>query len=201
MRIVVGISGRGSNLKALLDAREAGRLSAEIVGVFANRADAGGLAYARAAGLPALVVESRGYTDRAAYDKSLVDALRPLKATGAVLAGFMRIVTPIFLDAFDDGVLNIHPSLLPAFPGVDGVAQAWEWGVKIVGCTVHFVDPEVDHGPIILQRALPVGDARDVEELASRVLVEEHAALVEAVSLWGARRLRIEGRRVLVLPA
>lgn len=201
MRIVVGISGRGSNLKALLDAREAGRLPAEIVGVFANRADAGGLAYARAAGLPALVVESRGHADRAAYDQSLVEALRPLKATGAVLAGFMRIVTPVFLDAFADGVLNIHPSLLPAFPGVDGVAQAWAWGVKIVGCTVHFVDPEVDHGPIVLQRAIPVGDAQDAGELAARLLVEEHAALVEAVSLWGAGRLRIDGRRVLVRPA
>lgn len=200
MRVAIGISGRGSNMVALLEARAAGRLPVEPVVVFSNRADAPGLAAAAAAGLPTLVLPSKGRADRAAFDGELVAALQPYRPDSAVLAGYMRIVTPTFLAAFPGGVVNIHPSLLPSFPGVDAVRQAWEWGVKVVGCTVHFVDAEVDHGPIILQRTLMVGDAADAADLASRLLVEEHRAIVEAVALWGAGRLRIDGRRVTILP-
>ena len=188
-------------MQALLDAHAAGSLPVEPVVVFSNRADAAGLEHAAAAGLPTRVLPSRARQDREAYDSELVDLLRPFEPTGAVLAGYMRIVTPIFLGAFPAGVLNIHPSLLPAFPGVDAVRQAWDWGVKIVGCTVHFVDAEVDHGPIILQRTVPVGDAADAAALASRLLAEEHRAIVEAVTLWGSGKLQVQGRHVAVRSA
>lgn len=188
-------------MQALLAAHAAGKLPVEPVVVFSNRADAAGLEDAAAAGLPTLVPPPHGRHDRAAHDAELIERLRPFRPDGAVLAGYMRIVTPTFLEAFPAGVLNIHPSLLPAFPGVDAVRQAWDWGVKVVGCTVHFVDAEVDHGPIILQRTLPVGDAADAAELAARLLVEEHLAIVDAVTQWGAGKLQVQGRRVVASPA
>jgi phosphoribosylglycinamide formyltransferase-1 len=175
------VSGTGSNLGAILAAIAEGNLDARVGVVVSNKADAKGLDRARDHGVAAIVLSHKGHADRDAYDRALVDALRAHGVEWVVLAGFMRIVGRGFLDAFPGRVINIHPSLLPAFPGVDAQAQAIARGVKISGCTTHFVDGGVDTGPIIAQRAVPVleGDTRDA--LAARILVEEHALLVETL--------------------
>src|SRR3970040_1547906 len=178
-RIGVLVSGRGSNLQALIDAAGDVRLDATIVVVISNRAEAEGLDKARRAGIEALHVSHRGWGSRDDYDRALV---RELKARGGglvCLAGFMRLLGPPMTDAFPNAILNIHPSLLPAFPGVDAQRQAIEHGVKVSGVTVHLVTPELDDGPIILQRSVPVLDTDTAATLSARILVEEHRSYPE----------------------
>lgn len=200
MRLGVLISGRGSNLQALLDAIARGDLRATIAVVISNRPDAAGLARARAAGVPTLVMPHKGYADRAEYDRALAAALKGHGVDLVCLAGFMRLLGPAFIDQFPDAVVNIHPSLLPAFPGLDAQRQAFEHGVKVAGATVHFVTAELDAGPIILQAAVPVMDADTPETLADRILEAEHRLYPEALRRLGEDRWRIDGRRVLFAP-
>ena len=194
-RIGVLISGRGSNLQALIDATREGRLDASIVVVISNYEDAAGLQRARETGIEALCVSHRGWRSRDHYDRALAWELTQREVGLVCLAGFMRLVGAPLLDAFPQGILNIHPSLLPAFPGVDAQRQALEHGVKISGVTVHFVTADLDAGPIVLQRAVPVFDADTPASIAERILVEEHRAYPEAVQLVLNGGWRIEGRR------
>ena len=194
-RIGVLISGRGSNLQALIDATRDGRLDAAIVVVISNREDAAGLQRAREAGIETLCVSHRGWRSREHYDRALAWELTQRDVGLVCLAGFMRLVGPPLLDAFPQAILNIHPSLLPAFPGVDAQRQALEHGVKISGVTVHFVTADLDAGPIILQRAVPVLEDDTAETLAARILVEEHRAYPDAVQMVLDGGWRIEGRR------
>ena len=191
------ISGRGSNLRALAAAVEGGRLSARIRLVVSNRADAPGLEYARAAGIDTSVLPHRDYANRSQYDRALVEALRSSDVEYVCLAGFMRLLGPAFCTAFPERVLNVHPSLLPSFPGVDAQRQALEHGVKVSGATVHLVTPELDAGPIVLQRAVPVFDDDTVTSLSARILDVEHAIYPEALELIVSRRWRVVGRRVV----
>ncbi len=192
------ISGRGTNLQAIIDAIARGELDARIAVVISNRPDAPGLARARAAGIETLVVDHRDKTrfpTREAYDREVV---RELKARGVdlvCLAGFMRLLSPEFIRAYPNAILNIHPSLLPAFPGLDAQRRAWEHGVKVSGATVHLVTEELDAGPIILQRAVPVRDDDTPETLAARILAVEHELYPEAIRLVLDGRWRLEGRR------
>jgi phosphoribosylglycinamide formyltransferase-1 len=191
--IAVLISGRGSNLRALVEAS----LPARLAVVISNRADAAGLAIARAAGIECLIMPHSVHATRDDYDRALVAALKTRGVTLVCLAGFMRRLGRAFCDAFPDAILNVHPSLLPAFPGVDAQAQAIAHGVTVTGVTVHFVTPELDAGPIVSQAAVPVqpGDSRDT--LAARLLVEEHRIFPEAVRQILGGGWRIEGRRVV----
>lgn len=193
--IGVLISGRGSNLQALIDAVAAGTLPARIAVVISNKASAQGLDRARAAGIETLVVDHRAYTSRDAFDAAVAAALRARGVRVVCLAGFMRLVGAPLLDAFPDAILNIHPSLLPSFPGVDAQRQALEHGVKISGVTVHLVTGELDGGPIVLQAAVPVRDDDTPETLAARILVEEHRLYPAAVRLILDGGWRIDGRR------
>jgi phosphoribosylglycinamide formyltransferase-1 len=192
-KVGVLISGRGSNLQALIDAVAAGTLRADIRLVISNRADAAGLARAAAAGIETMVLPHGAYATRAAFDRALVDALKARGVTAVCLAGFMRLLGPEFCGA----VLNIHPSLLPAFPGVDAQRQALEHGVKITGATVHFVTPELDAGPIVMQAQVSVNDDDTAESLASRVLEVEHAIYPAALQRVLHEPWRIVGRRVV----
>jgi phosphoribosylglycinamide formyltransferase-1 len=194
-RIGVLISGRGSNLQALIDATRDGRLDATIAVVIANVEDAGGLQRARAAGIEAIVLSHRGWPSRDDYDRALAAELRRRDVGLVCLAGFMRRIGAPLLDAFPGAILNIHPSLLPSFPGVDAQRQAIDHGVKITGVTVHFVDAEVDAGPIVLQRAVAVQDDDGVDALAARILVEEHRAYPEAVKMVLSGEWKLQGRR------
>ncbi len=201
LRVAVLVSGSGTNLQSLLDAAASGDLgSARVVGVISNRPGAGALLRAERAGVPALVLDHKSFADRAAFDAALREGVTSLGADLVVLAGFMRVLTPVFLDAFAGRVINIHPSLLPSFPGVDAQGQAFAHGVKVTGCTVHFVDAGLDSGPIISQSAVPVRDDDDAETLRARILVEEHRLLREVVRDLAEGRLRREGRRVLRRP-
>ena len=193
------ISGRGSNLQAILDAVAAGRLDANVGVVISNRPEAAGLALARVAGVETLVVPHRDFPTRAAYDVALVAALKARDVGLVCLAGFMRQLGPAFCEAFPNAILNIHPSLLPAFPGAHAQRQALEHGVKVTGATVHFVTPELDSGPIVLQGAVPVLDDDDEESLSARILKEEHRLYPEAIRLVLGARGRLAGRRVLGL--
>jgi phosphoribosylglycinamide formyltransferase-1 len=186
------ISGRGSNLAAILDAIAAGSLDARVRVVISNKASAGGLEIARAAHVPTVVIPHGDHPDRASFDAAVVGMLRAAEATCVVLAGFMRIVTPVLLDAFPYRVVNIHPSLLPAFPGVDAQAQALAYGARITGCTVHLVDAGTDTGPVLAQAAVPIfaGDTRDA--LAARILVREHELLVRALGWLAAGLVDVE---------
>jgi phosphoribosylglycinamide formyltransferase-1 len=198
--IGVLISGRGSNLQAIIDAIAAGRLDARIAVVISNRADAAGLDRARAAGVETLVMPHKAYPpDRAAYDRALADALKSRGVVLVCLAGFMRLLGPAFIDEFPNAVLNVHPSLLPAFPGVDGQRQALEHGVKVAGATVHFVTPDLDAGPILLQATVPVLAGDTEEALSARILAEEHRIYPEAIGRVLTGRWRIDGRRVTFL--
>lgn len=199
MRVAVLVSGSGTNLQALLDARA--DLGAEIVAVISNKPEAYALARARSAGIATECLSHKGFADRASFDAALRDRVLAHGADLVVLAGFMRVLTPVFLDAFPDRVVNIHPSLLPSFPGVDAQAQALAYGVKVTGCTVHFVDAGTDTGPIIAQAAVPVRDDDTVETLRARVLSEEHRLLPAVVRDLAAGRVRREGRRVTRLEA
>jgi phosphoribosylglycinamide formyltransferase-1 len=194
------ISGRGSNLQAIIDAIAGGRLQARIAVVISNRADAAGLERARAAGLETLVLDHRDkarYASREEYDRALVAELQARHVGLVCLAGFMRLLSPAFINAFPNGILNIHPSLLPSFPGLDAQVQAWEHGVKVSGATVHLVTADLDAGPIVLQRAVPVADDDTPETLAARILVEEHKLYPEAIRLVLDGGWRLDGRRFL----
>jgi phosphoribosylglycinamide formyltransferase-1 len=180
-RLAVLISGRGSNLQSIIDAIAAGSLDATIAIVLSNRADAPGLMHARAAGLEALYLAPRDYPDRDAYDRAIVEVLRARGVGFVCLAGYMRVVGPSLLEAFPHRILNIHPSLLPAFPGLQAQRQALEHGVRISGATVHFVSAELDAGPIVMQAAVPVRDDDTVETLSTRILIEEHRIYPEAI--------------------
>jgi phosphoribosylglycinamide formyltransferase-1 len=195
--IAVLISGRGSNLQALIDAARDGRLAASIAVVISNRDDAQGLERARAAGIETVVMFHRDYPTRETYDRALVVALRERGVTLVCLAGFMRLVSPVLCDAFPNAILNIHPSLLPAFPGPDAQGQAVAHGVKVSGATVHFVTPELDAGPIVLQGTVPVRDDDSAESLAARILAIEHRLYPEAVRLVLEGHWRLDGRRVI----
>lgn len=194
-RIGVLISGRGSNLRAILEAVERGELDASIVVVMSNQPEAPGLAHAQAAGIAIEVLEPRAFRSRAEYDAALVDRLRQHRVELVCLAGFMRLLGPVFTDAFRDAILNVHPSLLPAFPGMDAQRQALEYGVKVAGCTVHFVNEALDAGPIVLQRAVPVLPDDTVDTLSARILAAEHRIYPEAITLVLRGGWRIDGRR------
>ena len=194
-RIAVLISGRGSNLQALIDAVAGGRLQAEIAVVVSNRAEAQGLARAQAAGIETVTINHRAYSSRDAFEDVLVRELQSRNIALVCLAGFMRLLGPTFLDAFPNAIVNIHPSLLPAFPGVDAQRQAWEHGTKVAGATVHFVTGELDGGPIIRQAAVAVEDDDTPETLAARILDVEHRIYPEAVGLVLDRGWTIDGRR------
>jgi len=198
IRIGVLISGSGSNLQALLEACADGRIDGQIVIVISDRQEARGLVRAETAGVEAIWLDPAGYETRKAYSQALADALQSRAVDLVCLAGFMRLVKPAFLDAFPNRVMNIHPSLLPAFKGLDVQKQALEYGVKFTGCTVHFVTPGMDEGPIILQACVPVLDGDTVDSLRDAILTEEHRIYPQAVQLFAQDRLRIEGRRVLI---
>ncbi|HET7294160.1 MAG TPA: phosphoribosylglycinamide formyltransferase [Vicinamibacteria bacterium] len=191
------ISGRGTNLQALLDAARAGGLGGEVAVVISNVAGAPGLARASAAGVPALVFDHRGRA-REEYDAELVESLRERDVDLVCLAGFMRRLSPAFVRAFRERLLNVHPSLLPAFPGLEAQRQALEHGAKVSGATVHFVDEGLDSGPIVLQEAVVVREDDSVESLSSRILEAEHRIYPRAVRLVLEGRCRVEGRRVHV---
>ena len=194
-RLGVLISGRGSNLQSIIDAIARGDLQARIAVVISNRADAAGLARARAAGIEAVHLDPRRHPDRSSYDRAIVAALQQREVDLVCLAGFMRLVGAPLLDAFPQRVLNIHPSLLPSFPGLDGQRQALEHGVRITGATVHLVTADLDGGPIVLQSAVPVHDDDTVEALSARILVEEHRLYPEAIRLVLDGAWRVDGRR------
>jgi len=194
-RIAVLISGRGSNLQALIDAIAGGRLDARIAVVVSNRPDAQGLERARAAGIETLTLNHREFPSREAFEEALVRELRARDVALVCLAGFMRLLGPTFLDAFPDAILNIHPSLLPAFPGVDAPRQAWDHGVKVAGATVHFVTGELDGGPIVLQSAIALVDDDTPDTLAAGILAQEHGIYPEAVSRVLDGGWTIDGRR------
>jgi phosphoribosylglycinamide formyltransferase-1 len=196
VRAAVLVSGGGTNLQALLDARD--DLGAELRVVVSNRADAFALERARRAGVEAMCLSHKDFATREDFDRALRDALLARGVELVVLAGFMRVLTPVFLDAFPDRVINVHPALLPAFPGVDAQAQALAHGVKVTGCTVHLVDAGVDTGPILAQAAVPVRDDDTVETLRARILAEEHRLLPAAVRDVAAGRVTREGRRARV---
>ena len=181
IRLAVLLSGRGSNFAAIHEAISQGELNARIVAVISNREDAPGIARAAAWGYPTHVLDHRKFPDRAAHEREILRVLEDAKPDYVVLAGYMRLLSPSFVAAYPNRILNIHPSLLPAFPGVDAQAQAIAHGAKMSGCTVHFVDEGLDSGPIIVQRVVPVLEGDTAETLSKRILVEEHKAYVDAL--------------------
>lgn len=195
-RLGILISGRGSNMLALVRAMREGAIAAEPAIVISNVADAQGLAAAAALGVPTAVVDSSRVKPRAVHEAQVIEILERERVDLVCLAGYMRLLTPRMISAFHQRIFNIHPSLLPSFPGLHAQRQALEHGVKVAGCTVHVVDEECDHGPIVLQRAVPVLDDDTEESLSARILEQEHRLYVEAVRLYCEDRLRIEGRRV-----
>jgi len=197
-KVGVLISGRGTNLQALIDAQREERLGGQIALVISNVEGAPGLERARQAGITALVRDHRG-RPREAFDAQLGEDLRAHGCDLVCLAGYMRLLSPLFISAFPCRVLNVHPALLPAFPGLEAQRQAWEYGVKVSGATVHIVDEGLDSGPIVLQEAVPVRDGDSAESLAARILEVEHRLYPRAVRLMLSGRYRIEGRRVIAM--
>ncbi len=195
-RLGILLSGRGSNFEAIADSIEAGRLEAEIAIVISNNPQAKGLERARQRGLQAVCVPSKAM-EREAYDRLVVAELRKAQVDWVCLAGFMRLLSAYFVGEFPQRILNIHPSLLPSFPGLEAQAQALEHGVKHTGCTVHFVDERLDAGPILIQKAVSVLDSDTEESLAARILEQEHVAYTEAIRLVLSGNYRIDGRRVV----
>lgn len=190
------LSGRGSNFEAIADSIKAGRLDAQIAIVISNRADAQGLETAQRRGLKAALIASKGRL-REEHDREVIAALKTAQVDLVCLAGYMRLLSPEFVRAFPNRVLNIHPSLLPAFPGLDAQKQALEYGAKISGCTVHIVDEHLDHGPIIVQKAVPVLETDDEHSLSARILEQEHIAYTEAIRLMLSGEVEVRGRRVV----
>jgi len=210
IRIGVLASGRGSNLQAIIDAIEAGTLEADLALVLSNKADAQALDRARRHGAPAIFLDAKPFSTkssdpaekqaaREAYDRAVLDVLKQHDIELVVLAGYMRIVTPVLIHAYPNRMLNIHPSLLPSFPGLDVQQKALDWGVKFSGCTVHFVTEGVDEGPIIIQAAVPVLEGDTADTLAARILVEEHKIYPRAIQLYAEGRLRVDGRLVRIV--
>lgn len=198
-RIAVFLSGRGSNFMALHRAVAEGRINADVALVFSNKADAAGLAHARGHGLETLHLDPGAFPSREAYDAGLLEEVRRRGIDLVCLAGYMRILTTPFCEAFRNRMMNIHPALLPSFPGLHVQRQAIDWGVRFSGCTVHFLTPELDMGPIILQAVVPVLQTDTEETLAARILIEEHKIYPEAVRLYFDGRLEVRGRRVFIL--
>ncbi len=197
LRLGILLSGRGSNFLAIADSIRHGRLpEVEIAVAISNVADAPGLTAARDLGLPTALHISKG-KKREAHDAGLIACLNEHKVDLVILAGYMRLLSPAFIAAFHNRILNIHPSLLPAFPGLDAQTQAFDYGVKVAGCTVHFVDNDLDHGVIVLQRAIPVLATDDAHSLADRILVEEHIAYTEGIRMVASGEYEIQGRRYL----
>ena len=190
------LSGRGSNFEAIVNSIESGRLDAEIAIVISNRADAAGLETAKRRGLNAKLIPSKGRV-REEHDAEVVAALKEAQVDLVCLAGYMRLLSPEFVRAFPHRILNIHPSLLPAFPGLEAQKQAVDYGAKVSGCTVHFVDEHLDHGPIILQKTVPVLDSDDAHSLAARILEQEHVAYSEAIQLVLSGAIEVDGRRTV----
>jgi phosphoribosylglycinamide formyltransferase-1 len=200
VRIGVLVSGRGSNLQAIIDNIELGQLAAEIAVVISDQADAYSLERARKHNIPGVHINAKGYKgNRDAYDALLVQELRKRGVELVCLAGFMRIITPVLIAAFPHRILNIHPSLLPAFPGLHVQKKALEHGVKFSGCTVHFVDEGMDTGPIIIQAVVPILDTDTEDSLSGRILQQEHKIYTRAIQLYAEGRLKIESRRVSVI--
>lgn len=200
LQLGVLVSGSGTNLQSILDAVAEARLQAEVRVVISNKAGVAALERARAAGAPAVVVSHRGHPSREAFEEELIQALLDHGAEWVALAGFMRVLTPHFLHAFPGRVVNIHPALLPAFPGVDAQRQALEHGAKFSGCTVHFVDAGVDTGPIIGQAVVPVLDSDDLDALRLRILEQEHQLYPRVLQWLAEGRVVREGRRTRVVP-
>lgn len=202
LRVAVLASGRGSNLQALIDAIEAGQVQARIVAVISNKKEAVALERARKHGIKDLFVDPKPFAgrpdSREAYDRSLLEVLQQHGVELVLLAGYMKIVTTVLVNAYANRMMNIHPSLLPAFPGLEVQKKAIDWGCKLAGCTVHFVTEGVDEGPIIIQAAVPILDADTPETLAARILVQEHKIYPRAVQLFAEGRLRVDGRRVFI---
>ena len=199
-KIGVLLSGRGSNFIAIAESCNAGKLDAEIAVVISNLADAPGLARAKEMRLETLCISSKGRV-REEHDAEVIAALKEKKVELVCLAGYMRLLSPDFVRAFPNRILNIHPSLLPAFPGLEAQKQAFDYGVKVSGCTVHLVDEHLDHGPIIVQRTVPVLDNDDEHTLAERILEQEHIAYTEAIRIVLSGSIIVRDRRVLVDPA
>ncbi len=197
-RIGVIASGRGSNLQSILDHIAAGELPVEVAVVISDHADAVALERAEKNGIPKVAIPRKECRDKQDFEERIDKALRDHDVELVVLAGFMRILSGSFISKWEHRIVNIHPALLPSFTGLDAQGQAVDYGVKVAGCTVHFVDEGTDTGPIILQKVVPVMDDDTSETLAQRILVEEHKALPEAVKLWAEGRLRIEGRKVYI---
>ncbi len=202
LRLGILASGRGSNLQAIINAVEAGSLHARIALVLSNKREAQALERARRHGLPEVFLDPAPFAgrpdSREAYDHAVLDALQKHDVELVLLAGYMRIVTPVLIHAYSNRIMNIHPSLLPAFPGLDVQHKALDWGVKLAGCTVHFVTDRVDEGPIIIQAAVPVLDGDTADTLSARILTEEHTIYPKAIQLYVAGRLRVEGRQVRI---
>jgi phosphoribosylglycinamide formyltransferase 1 len=198
LSVGIMVSGSGSNLQAIIDEIEAGKLSARIACVISNNASAFGLERARRHGIPAIHLDHRAFSGRESYDAALVATLTEFGVGLVVLAGFMRIVTSVLLNAFPNRVMNLHPALLPSFPGIDAARQALEYGVKITGCTVHLVDEGTDTGPVIIQAAVPVLPDDTVETLSARIHAEEHRIYPRAIRLFAEGCITVDGRRVVV---
>ena len=205
LRVGVLASGRGSNLQAIIDAIEAGTLAAKIAVVLSNKKDAQALERARRHGLTDVFLDPKPFAgqpdSREAYDRAILDILKKYDVELIALAGYMKIVTPVLIGAYPNRIMNIHPALLPAFPGLEVQKKAIEWGVKITGCTVHFVTEGVDEGPIIIQAAVPVLEGDSADTVTARILAEEHRIYPRAIQLYAEGRLRVEGRRVRVTGA
>lgn len=192
------VSGGGTNLQAIIDAIEDKRLDAEIRVVISNRADAFGLVRAKHHAIPTEVLDHKKFSTRESYDEAIVARLGAAGVELVILAGFMRLLSPVLVKAYSNRIMNIHPALLPAFPGLHGQKQALECGVRVAGCTVHFVNEECDQGPIIIQAVVPAYPDDTEESLSARILAEEHRIYPRAIQLYGEGRLRVEGRKVFV---
>lgn len=199
MRIAVLASGSGSNFQALVDSTELKSAGVQIACLFCNRPDARAIERARKAGIPVEILSHKDFPDREAFDRAVLACLAPYKPDALVMAGYMRVVTPLFIEAYRDRVLNIHPALLPAFPGAHAIRDAWEYGVKVTGVSVHFIDEGTDTGPIILQEALEVHEGESLDDLEARIHEIEHRLYPRAVVLLAQGRLRREGRRVRII--
>lgn len=200
LRIAVLASGRGGNLQAIIRRLAEGRINARIVSVLSNVPDAPALDIARAAGIPAWGKSHKAFPNRAAFDQAMLTAMREVRVEAVVLAGYMRLLSPEFINTYAGRILNIHPSLLPAFPGADGAGDTIAYGAKFAGCTVHFVTQDMDAGQVIIQAALPVREGESVDSLMPRIHALEHRIYPQAVSWFAAGRLQIKGRAVHLLP-
>jgi len=195
------ISGRGSNMMSIVRACEAGEVPAEVALVVSNRHDAAGISWAREHGLATAVHSHKGFSDREDHDRAIVRELKGAEVEWVCLAGYMRLLSRPFIEAFPNRILNIHPALLPSFPGLHGQRDALKWGVRVSGCTVHLVDLELDHGPIVEQRAVAVGDDDDPESLSAKILEHEHAAYPAAIRKLLTMDWSLDGRRIVFGPA